>query len=337
VPATPEARRAGELAAALRLLTVEIDAIDVRVDAVSLPSYPGGPRPTSVVVARGRGCRGYGEHVGWSPAAHARFRHRASGLVDTGRRTVSEFSEQFHRRSNEPYDRAALEAAVIDLALRQADTSLAELIDVRGRETRYVVSFAPAGDPTQALGSALGSSPEIQAKIDVDPEWATPTFERLAATGRVAILDWKGRDVAGQHATAHRLLPETILEDPGAEPLHEAPAIDSRRSVDGPFTHARALDDAATPAAANVKPARMGGVLEALDGVERCAARGVSVYFGGMFELGPGRRQLLDLASVLSPDGPNDIAPIPTRPLPPAWLPRLEPPSGPGFGTATRG
>jgi len=36
------------------------------------------------------------------------------------------------------------------------------------------------------------------------------------------------------------------------------------------------------PAAVNVKPARMGGVLEALACVARCDAAGVSVYFGGM-------------------------------------------------------
>jgi hypothetical protein len=35
------------------------------------------------------------------------------------------------------------------------------------------------------------------------------------------------------------------------------------------------------------------------------------VYVGGMFEIGVGRRQLRDLASVLCPDAPNDLAPVP--------------------------
>jgi hypothetical protein len=30
-----------------------------------------------------------------------------------------------------------------------------------------------------------------------------------------------------------------------------------------------------------------------------------------MFEVGVGRRQLRDLASILCPDAPNDLAPIP--------------------------
>jgi hypothetical protein len=43
------------------------------------------------------------------------------------------------------------------------------------------------------------------------------------------------------------------------------------------------------------------------------------VYVGGMFEIGVGRRQLCDLASVLCPDAPNDLAPsrLPRRPTTP--------------------
>ena len=37
----------------------------------------------------------------------------------------------------------------------------------------------------------------------------------------------------------------------------------------------------------------------------------IAIYVGGMFEIGVGRRQLGDLASVLCPDAPNDLAPVP--------------------------
>jgi hypothetical protein len=43
----------------------------------------------------------------------------------------------------------------------------------------------------------------------------------------------------------------------------------------------------------------------------RCERRDILVYVGGMFEVGVGRRQLRDLASVLCPDAPNDLAAIP--------------------------
>ncbi len=60
----------------------------------------------------------------------------------------------------------------------------------------------------------------------------------------------------------------------------------------------------------NLKPARMGGVLAALDAAMTCAAHGIALYMGGMFEIDVGRRQLQALAALLCPDGPNDVAPI---------------------------
>ena len=64
----------------------------------------------------------------------------------------------------------------------------------------------------------------------------------------------------------------------------------------------------------------------------------MTVYGGGQFELGIGRDQIQALASLLYPDGPNDVAPreyhgdahpgVPSSPLRP--LKNL----GPGFGFA---
>ena len=55
-----------------------------------------------------------------------------------------------------------------------------------------------------------------------------------------------------------------------------------------------------------------------------------------MFVVGPGRAQLRDWAALLSPDGPNDIAPIAAGERPAPRPPRLAAdPSRPGFGTAT--
>ena len=64
------------------------------------------------------------------------------------------------------------------------------------------------------------------------------------------------------------------------------------------------------PAAINLKPARMGGVLELLAAAAACAADDVPVYLGGMYEIGVGRAQLWALAALLSPEGPNDVAPL---------------------------
>src|SRR5205085_11206461 len=84
-----------------------------------------------------------------------------------------------------------------------------------------------------------------------------------------------------------------------------------RLAVDASLTSAHALDTLEPPpAAVNVKPARIGGVLEAIDCISRAAERKLAIYIGGMFEVGVGRRQLLTLAALACPDGPNDIAPL---------------------------
>jgi hypothetical protein len=64
------------------------------------------------------------------------------------------------------------------------------------------------------------------------------------------------------------------------------------------------------------------------DFYDACAERGIAIYGGGQFELGPGRGQIQYLASLFHPDAPNDVAPseynaggprpgLPQSPLPP--------------------
>ena len=68
-----------------------------------------------------------------------------------------------------------------------------------------------------------------------------------------------------------------------------------------------------------------------LDCIEECETRGIGMYGGGQFELGPGRRQIQLLASLFYADGPNDVAPSaynegPARPgLPQSPLPLTNP------------
>jgi hypothetical protein len=59
----------------------------------------------------------------------------------------------------------------------------------------------------------------------------------------------------------------------------------------------------------NVKPSRFGTVRELLATIEACEARGIRMYGGGQYELGPGRAQIQRLAGIFYPDGPNDVAP----------------------------
>jgi hypothetical protein len=78
-----------------------------------------------------------------------------------------------------------------------------------------------------------------------------------------------------------------------------------------------------------VKPSRFGSVQELLRFYAYCEERGIALYGGGQFELGPGRDHIQYLASIFHPDTPNDVAPgghndpdvpagLPESPLEPA-------------------
>jgi L-alanine-DL-glutamate epimerase-like enolase superfamily enzyme len=328
-------RAAGERAATLHArlggLPVVVDDARCTADDVDVPSYPDGPRPSSTVTLRGLGVSGRGEHVGWTRAAHASFAARIANLPLSRCRSMAEVTELATRLLAEPYDRAALEAAALDLALRQAGTSLQRLAGGGATSVRYVVSFERTADPVARAEAELAAgAPGL--KVDVDPAWGEATYAALARLGRVAVLDFKRSGSPVEHERAHRHVPEALLEDPlpGREPW--SAALLRRWSVDAPVTSAAALAALSPrPAALNVKPARMGGVLEALAAVAWAGARDVVPYVGGMFEVGIGRPQLRALAAVLCPDGPNDVAPIPLAGRPaerPARLPAADPGTG---------
>jgi hypothetical protein len=290
-------RTADALVDTLRALPVAIEEAAWQTAEVVLPSYPGGKRPTATVTLTGGGERGSGESVAWTVAAHERF---AVAAVPIGGWHLGEWADVVLQRFRDPYERAAVEAAGIDLALRQAGTGLLGLAEIEAASVRYVVSFDKTPDPIPRMAEAS------EYKIDVDPEWPDATWDALGASGRVAVLDFKGQ---GNAERAHRAVPGALVEDPGEGPW--SASLARRVSFDIPITSTRALDGLpAAPAAINLKPARMGGVLEALACAARCAERGIAVYMGGMFEVGVGRGQLRALAAILSPDGPNDIAPL---------------------------
>ena len=86
----------------------------------------------------------------------------------------------------------------------------------------------------------------------------------------------------------------------------------------------------------NIKPSRFGSLKALLDTYDYCAARGIVVYGGGQFELGPGRGQIQYLASLFHPGSPNDVAPagyndpapgpgLPVSPLAPEPVPNRLP------------
>lgn len=298
---------AERLRAALAGLTVAVDGAAGRCAEVALPDYPDGSRPTGVVTLSGGGERGSGELVAFTMREQQHFRDDVVPRVPAGRGRLDAFADAVRAIARTPWERAALEAAAIDLALRQARTNCAQLLGIVPAPARYVLSFGPLADPTTALAAAE----PLDVKLDAHPGWSDDALAALAASGRVAVVDWKGGGTRADHERVHAALPEALVEDPAAGGGAWSPGLVARLAADAPIVTAADVERADAPGAAvNLKPARMGGVLEALDAAARCARLGCPIYLGGMWEVGPGRQQLRVLAALVAPDGPNDVAPL---------------------------
>lgn len=242
----------------------------------------------------------------------------------------------------------AFESAALDPALQQVGQPLHAVLWRTPRPVTYVNSLG-LGDPPDAARSCAASS----AIPSCASSWTPPRpgrrrpSTRWSARAPSHTLDFKGQygleveDVAALARVYEWLLeafPEALLEDPHDLP-EIAPLVEphaARVAYDAPIATVADLDATPLPATIfNVKPSRVGRLEVLLDLYAECERRGALMYGGGMGELGVARGQIQLLASLFSPDGPNDIAPPGFNALKPeAGLPvsPLEPrPASTGF------
>ena len=326
-------------------LRVRVDHYELERRELALPS--GWTRVTTTVVLDGDGHTGQGEDVTYTAPDHD---HMPAGLMLAGTWTLDDLSrrlDELELWGGDPADhgsidhrRWAFESAALDLALHQADASLAEVVGRPYRPVRFVASTRADIEPYRAL------YPELEFKLDVGEDWDRALMETLASHDRVRVVDLKAYyrgtsvDLAPdpeQYRAVVECLPDAIIEDAWLEDgCREALAgAEERLSFDAPVHSLRDLDGLPlAPKWLNVKPSRFGTVRALLECIDACEERGIAMYGGGQFELGPGRRQIQRLASIFYADGPNDVAPseynesgarpgLPQSPLPP--------PDGPGF------
>lgn len=232
----------------------------------------------------------------------------------------------------------ALESAALDLALRQAGRSLADVLGRISRPLTFVNSIHLPDPPSfEPLRARLELFPALRFKLDPTPEWDEPLIAEIAASGAVDTADLKSQypPPHGQPADPRlygqvvRAFPDAWIEDPAitAETWPVLEPHNARITWDAPLHSIADIEALATrPRAINIKPVRFGR-LETLLGVyDYCAANGIAMYGGGFGELGIGRRQIQYLASLFHPDTPNDVAPsgynlpeldpsLPTSPL----------------------
>jgi hypothetical protein len=329
-----------------RLRGLELVVDGVRTEQRSVAVSSEFTRVTTLVVLSGRGAEGRGEDVTYTAEDHDWF----PSLEPAGATTLGAFSESLdgltlfagepQMPASRDYRRWAFESAALDLALRQAGVSFAEALERGYRPVRFVVS-------TRSDAFAwLAAAPELELKLDPDNEWDRPFMQRLAATGRVRVLDLKAYyrgtavDVEPDpvlYGNVVELFPDVVIEDASLEGEcgDALRGQEARLSFDAPI---HSVDDvralAVDPGWMNIKPSRFGKLERLLECIDYCDANGIRLYGGGQFELDVGRRQIQALASLFYPDGPNDVAPSeynaggPREGLPQSPLPA---PTGPGF------
>jgi hypothetical protein len=318
-------------------LPVKVDGYDLERRESSTPS--GWTRVTTTVVLQGDGAAGQGEDVTYESELHDGV---PDELMLAGTWSLEDFSHRLDEveELTEGYRRWAFESAVLDLALRQNELGLGQALGRQELPVRFVVSTRAA--PERWLEFAPG----LEFKLDAEKDWGRPLLQRLRELDRVRVVDLK----AYYHGTVVDLvpspelygaiaeeLPEVVIEDAWLEDgLREALAgAEDRLSFDAPVHSLSDLDELPLePRWLNIKPSRFGTVRGLLETIEACEERGIQMYGGGQYELGPGRLQIQRLASVFYSEGPNDVAPSaynegePRQGLPQSPLPARE---DPGF------
>jgi hypothetical protein len=244
----------------------------------------------------------------------------------------------------------AFESAALDLALRQAGRSLADVLNRPSRPLTFVNSIHLADPPSfEPIRARLELFPALRFKLDPTAEWDERLIAEIAATGAVDTADLKSQypPPYGQpadprlYAQVVDAFPRAWIEDPLITP--ETWAVlephSARITWDAPLRSLADIESLqARPRAINIKPVRFARLQTLLGVYDHCLANDIAMYGGGFGELGVGRRQIQYLASLFHPNTPNDVAPsgynrpqldpsLPTSPL-------TETPAATGFDWA---
>ena len=301
---------------------------------------------------RGAGEEGVGEDVTYDGVDQDVLQASGPTLPLAGSWTLESFCDHLatldlwpeppQREPSRNYRVWAYESAALDLALRQGGVPLHEALGRRCRPVTFVVSLRLGDPPTlEPVAQRLERYPTMRFKLDPVSAWDEELIAALVRTNAVDSVDFKGLyegTVVDQppDPTLYRRVveafPDAWIEDPKLTPEIDVLLQPYRDRItwDAPI-HSVADIDALPfpPKMVNIKPSRLGGLRPLLHAYDTCAARGIGMYGGGQFELGPGRGHIQYLASLFHPDTPNDVAPggyndndpqpgLPASPLEPA-------------------
>lgn len=332
-------------------LPLEVDGYSL--EGLRLEVSSGFERLTTVVHLHGGGVEGVGEDVVYQANEHVAFQQAGAVHDLRGTYALAEFCERIDSLDLFPtapgfdvsrlYRRWTFHSAALDLALRQAERPLYEVLGRQLQPMTFVLSLR-LGEPAsiEPIRRRLARYPTLRFKLDATSSWTPELFDALLATGAVDSIDFKALyrgtivDQVPDPALYRRVVqafPGAWLEDPDVENSETAAVLadqHDRITWDAPI-HSVADIEALPfpPRMVNIKPSRLGGLPALCAAYDYCAERGIGAYGGGQFELGPGRGQAQYLASLFHPHTPNDLAPaaynvddpppgLPSSPLPPA-------------------
>ncbi len=324
-------------------LAVQIDAYELEpLQALVSSEFE---RKSTVIHMKGAGHEGVGEDVTYDAVDHEILQATGPDIALRGSWTIESLSEHLatldlfakepQREVSRRYRTWAYESAALDLALRQAGTTLHEALGRTPEPVRFVVSLRLGEPPSmEPIRRRLDAYPSLRFKLDPTSSWSEELIAELVETGAVESVDFKGYysgsivDQAPDPVLYRRVaeaFPQAWIEDPALTPETDA-ALEAHRerfSWDAPI-HSVADIEALPypPRMVNIKPSRLGGLKNLLDAFDYCSRRGIDNYGGGQFELGVGREQIQYLASIFHADAPNDVAPTGYNlPEPQAGLP----------------
>jgi L-alanine-DL-glutamate epimerase-like enolase superfamily enzyme len=309
-------------------------------------------RSSTVIHLHGAGAEGIGEDVTYDGVDHEILQAAGPTLPLAGRWTIASFGRHLaeldlfpkppQREVSRRYRVWAYESAALDLALRQAGTTLHAALGREPAPVRFVVSLRLGEPPTLwPLHARLELYPGLRFKLDPTSSWDDALVEQLARTGAVDSVDFKAYYTGtvvdqpadpGLYRRVVTVLADAWIEDPALTPQTDAILASHRErfSWDAPIHSVADIEGLPyPPRMVNIKPSRLGGLRNLLDAYDHCASRGIGNYGGGQFELGVGRGQIQYLASLFHADAPNDVAPsgfnlpdpragLPSSPLAPA-------------------
>ena len=317
----------------LKIASLPLNISGHRLESLQIEAKKGWIRKTTVVRLSGDGKEGVGEDVTYEAEDQKAFQALGPSLDFQGTFTVEEFSRKLSgiaffpvapkNPASRHYRRWAFESAALDLALRQAGVSLAEILGREPRPVHFVTSLG-LGDPASLapIRKLCARLPDLRFKLDLAENWTESLVADLAATGAVSTVDLKGfyrGAYQGPPANPeqYRWVVEECrniwIEDPelNVETEKVIRPVAERITWDA-ILHS--VEDIANlpwkPACINIKASRFGSVSELMRVYEHCRKQGIEMYGGGQYELGPGRGQNQYLASLFHPEAANDVAPI---------------------------